>query len=66
MRKDNFCFEQNTKKKILANRKDQKNNNQFEQKKKDFVPNINFKHNKAKNYFNNKNFQGNRNNTPNN
>ena len=66
MRKANFCFEQNQKKESLANWKAKKNNNQFEQKKKYFVPNKNFKHNKAKSYHNNKNFQGNRNNTPNN
>ena len=66
MRKDNFCFKQNQKKESLANWKAKKNNNQFEQKKKDFVPNRNFKNNKAKNYPNNKNFQGNKNNTPNN
>ena len=66
MRKDNFCFEQNQKKESLANGKAKKKNNQFESKKKDFVPNINFKNNKAKNYSNNKNFQGNRNSTPNN
>ena len=66
MRKANFCFEQNRKKEILANWKAKKNNNQFEQKKKDFVPNRNFKNNKAKNYPNNKNFQGNKSNTPNN
>ena len=66
MRKDNLCFEQSRKKESLANWKDKKNNNKFEQKKKDFVPNRNSKNNKAKNYPNNKNFQGNRNNTPNN
>ena len=66
MRKDNFCFEQNRKKESLANWKAKKNNNQYEQKKKDFVPNRNSKNNKAKNYPNNKNFQGNKNNTPNN
>ena len=66
MRKANFCFEQNQKKECLANWKAKKNNNQFETKKKDFVPNKNFKNNKAKNYPNNKNFQGNKNNTPNN
>ena len=64
MRKTNFCFEQNRKKKSLANWKAKKNNNQFEQKKKDFVPSKNFQNNKAKNYPNNKNFQGNKNNTP--
>ena len=65
MRKANFFFQQNRKKESLANWKAKKNNNQFEKKKKDFVPNGNFKNNKAKNYSNNKNFQGNRNNTPN-
>ena len=48
MRKANFCFEQNRKKESLANWKAKKNNNQFEQKKKDFVPNRNFKNNKDK------------------
>ena len=66
MRKANFCFEQNQKKERLANWKAKKNNNQFEQKKKDFVPNKNSKNNKAKKYPNNNNFQRNRNNTPNN
>ena len=64
MRNANFCFEQNRKKESLANWKAKKNNNQFESKRKDFVPNRNFKNNKAKNYSNNKNFQGNRKNTP--
>ena len=50
----------------MANWKAKKNNNQYEQKKKDFVPNINSKNNKARNYPNNKNFQGNKNNYPNN
>ena len=66
MRKANFCFEQNWKKESFANQKAKKNNNQFEKKKKDFVPNRNFKKNKAKNYSSNKNFQGNKSNTPNN
>ena len=66
MRKANFCFEQNRKKESLANQKAKKNNNQFEQKEKDFVLNKNSNNNKDKNYPNNKNFQGNRNNTPNN
>ena len=48
MRKANFCFEQNRKKESLANWKAKKNNNQSEFKKKDFVPNRNFKNNKAK------------------
>ena len=42
MRKANFFLEQNRKKESLANWKAKKNNNQFEQKKKDFVPNRNF------------------------
>ena len=50
----------------MANWKAKKNNNQYEQKKKDFVPNRNSKNNKAINYPNNKNFQGNKNNSPNN
>ena len=63
MRKANFCFDQNQRKENLANQKAKKNNNQFESKKKDFVPNRNFKNNKEKNYCNNKNFQGNKRNT---
>ena len=66
MRKFNFCFEQNRKKESLSNWKAKKNNNQYEQKKKDFVPNRNSKNNKAINYPNNKKFQGNKNNTPSN
>ena len=66
MRKDKFCFEQNQKKESLANWKAKKNNNQYEQKKKDFVPNRNSKNNKTINYPNNKNFQGNKNNSSNN
>ena len=66
MRKANFYFEQNRKKESLANWKAKKSNNQSAFKKKDFVPNRNFKNNKAKNYSNNNTFQGNRNNTPNN
>ena len=38
MRKANFCSEQNWKKEGLANWKDNKNNNQPEFKKKEFVP----------------------------
>ena len=37
MRNANFCFEQNQKKESLANWKAKENNNQYEQKKKDFV-----------------------------
>ena len=66
MRKANFYFEQNRKKEGLANWKAKKNNNQPEFKKKEFVPQRNFKNNKNKNYSNNKNFQGNRNGTSNN
>ena len=56
MRKANFCFDQNRKKEGLANWKAKKNNNHSEFKKKEFVPNKNFKNSKAKNYSNNKNF----------
>ena len=66
MRKANFCFEQNQNKEILVNQEAKKNNNQYEQKMKDFVPNRNSKNNKARNYSNNKNYQGNKNNTPSN
>ena len=38
MRKENFCYEQNHKKESMTNWKGKRNNN-FEQKKKDFVPN---------------------------
>ena len=48
----------------MANWKAKKNNN-YDQKKKEFVPNQNSKNNKAKNFLN-KNFQGNKNNSPNN
>ena len=65
MRKANFCYEQNRKKESMANWKAKKNNNQYDQKKKDFVPNKNYKNNKARN-FPNKNFQGNKNNSPSN
>ena len=64
-RKANFCYEQNRKKESMANQKAKKNNNQYEQKKKEFVPNINSKNNKARN-FPNKNFPGNKNNSPSN
>ena len=40
-----------------------KKNNKYDQKKKEFVPNRNSKNNKAIN-FSNKNFQGNKNNSP--
>ena len=56
MRKSNFCYEQNRKKESMANWKAKRNNN-FEQKKKEFVPNQNSKNNNTKN-FPNKNFQG--------
>ena len=48
MRKANFCYEQNRKKESMANWKAKKNNNPYDQKKKDFVPNINSKNNKDK------------------
>ena len=65
MRKANFCYEQNRKKESMANWKAKKNNNHYDQKKKEFVPNRNSKNNKARN-FRNKNFQGNKNNSPSN
>ena len=49
----------------MANWKAKKNNNQYDKKKKYFVPNRNSKNNKAKT-FPNKNFQGNKNNSPSN
>ena len=49
----------------MTNWKAKKNNNQYDQKKKYFVPNINYKNNKARN-FPNKNFPGNKNNSPSN
>ena len=42
MRKANFCYEQNRKKESMANWKAKKNNN-YDQKKKEFVPNRNSK-----------------------
>ena len=65
MRKVNLCYEQNRKKESMANWKAKQNNNQYDQKKKEFVPNINSKNNKVRN-FPNKNFQGNKNNSPSN
>ena len=49
----------------MANQKAKKNNNNYDQKKKEFVLDRNSKNNKAIN-FSNKNFQGNKNNLPNN
>ena len=43
MRKANFCFEQDKKKEGIANWKAKKNSNQPEFKKKEFVPQKNFK-----------------------
>ena len=54
MRKSNFCYEQNRKNEIMANWKAKKNNNQYDQKKKAFVPNRNSKNNKAGNFLNKK------------
>ena len=65
MRKANFCYEQNRKKESMANWKAKKNNNHYDQKKKEFVLNRNSKNNKARN-FPNKNFQWNKNNSPSN
>ena len=56
MRKANFCYQRNRKKESMANWKAKKNNNHYDQKKKEFVPNRNSKNNKARN-FPNKNFQ---------
>ena len=61
MRKSNFYYEQNHKKKSMTNWKAKRNNN-FEQKQKDFVPNGNFKNNNSRN-FPSKNFQGNKSNS---
>ena len=61
MRKENLCYEQNHKKESMANLKAKRNNN-FEQKKKDFVPNRNFKNSNTRN-FPSKNFQGNKSNS---
>ena len=63
MRKAKFCYEHNKKKESMANWKAKKNNNQYDQKKKEFVPNRNSKNNKAKK-FPNKIFPGNKNNSP--
>ena len=65
MRKSNFCYEHNQKKENMANWKAKKNNNHYDQKKKEFVPNQNSKNNKDR-IFSNKNFQGNKNNSPSN
>ena len=43
MRKANLCFEQNKKKEGIANWKAKKNGNQPEFKKKEFVPQKNFR-----------------------
>ena len=61
MRKANFCYEQNRKKESMANWKVKRNNN-FDQKKKEFVPNRNSKNNNTKN-FPNKNFHGDKSNS---
>ena len=49
MRKANFCYEQNRKKESMANWKAKKNNN-YDQNKKEFVPNRNSKSNKARKF----------------
>ena len=61
MRKTNLCYEQNRKKESMTNWKE-KRTNKFEQRKKGFVPNRNFKNNNTRN-FPNKNFQGNKGNS---
>ena len=50
MRKANFCYEHNRKKESMANWKAKRNNN-FDQKKKEFVPNRNSKNNNARKFF---------------
>ena len=57
----NFFYEQNRKKESMSNWKAKRSNN-FEQKKKGFVPNHNFRNNNTQN-FPNKNFQGNKGNS---
>ena len=64
IRKSNFCYEHNRKNESMANWKAKKNNN-YDQNKKEFVPNWNSKNNKVI-IFSNKNFQGNKNNSQNN
>ena len=59
MRKTNFYYEQNRKKKSMANWNAKRNNN-FEQKKKEFVPNRSSKNNNTRN-FHSKTFQGKKN-----
>ena len=49
MRKANFCYEQNRKKEGMTNQKAKRTNN-FEQKKKGFVPNRNFRNNNTQNF----------------
>ena len=66
MQKANFCFEQNKKKEGIANWKAKKNSNQPKFKKKEFVPQKNFRNNKNINHSNGNNFQGNINGAPNN
>ena len=60
-RNANFCYEQNRKKESMSNWKAKRSNN-FEQKKKGFVPNHNFRNNNTQNVPN-KNFQGNKGNS---
>ena len=50
MRKANFCYEQNRKKESMANWKAKNNNNQYDQKKKEFAPNRNSNNNKDRNF----------------
>src|SRR5713226_9788567 len=66
MHKANFCFEQNKNKEGIANWKAKKNGNQSEFKKKEFVPQKNFRNNKNRNHSNGKNFQGSKNGASNN
>ena len=61
MRKENFCYEQNRKKESISHSKAKRSNN-FESKKKVFVPNRSFRNNNTRN-FPNKNFEGNKDNS---
>ena len=61
IQKENFFYEENHKKESMSNQKAKRSNN-FEQKKKGFISNHNFRNNNTCN-FPNKNFQGNKGNS---
>ena len=61
MRKAHFCYEQSHKKESMSNWKAKRSNN-YEKKKKGFVPNRSFRNNNTWN-FPNKNFRGNKGNS---